>query len=56
MKAIEFYIILSGEVTLKQVGEAEKQLTESDVEFIQAFMDVLKEFYPGAYNALMETY
>lgn len=56
MKAIEFYTTPSGEVTLKQVGEAEKQLTESDVEFIQAFMDVLKEFYPGAYNALMETY
>ena len=56
MKAIEFYTTPDGEVTLKQIGEAERELTENDTEFIQAFIDVLTEFYPGAYKALMETY
>lgn len=56
MKAIEFYTTPSGEVTLKKIGETERQLTENDTEFIQAFLNVLKEFYTGAYEALMENY
>lgn len=56
MKPIEFYTTPTGEVTIKQIGEPERQLTESDTEFIQAFIDVISEFYPCAYKALVETY
>ena len=56
MKPIEFYTTPEGEVTLREVGEAERQLKESDTDFIQAFLSVVREFYPDAHKALMELY
>lgn len=56
MKAIEFYTTPEGEVTLRAIGEAERQLKETDVDFIQEFLTVLREYYPTAYDALMEIY
>ena len=44
MKPIEFYTTPEGEVTMRPVGEAERQLVETDVDFIQAFLSVLREF------------
>ncbi len=56
MRAIEFYTTPEGEVTLKEQGEAERQLKPSDSDFIQAFLGVIMEYYPTAYKALMEIY
>lgn len=52
MKAIEFYTTPEGEVTMRPIGEAERQLKETDTDFIQAFLAILREFYPEAYDAL----
>mgnify|MGYP000809631531 CR=1 FL=1 len=46
MKAIEFYTTPEGEVTMRPIGEAERQLKETDTDFIQAFLAILREFYP----------
>ena len=35
MKAIEFYTTPEGEVTMRPIGEAERQLKETDTDFIQ---------------------
>jgi DNA-binding CsgD family transcriptional regulator len=56
MKAIEFYTTPEGEVTLRPEGEAEHQLKESDTEFIQSFLEIIKEFYTEAHDALMDVY
>lgn len=56
MKPIEFYTTPEGEVTMRPLGEAERQLKESDREFIQTFMEILREFYPDALDALMDIY
>lgn len=56
MRPIEFYTTPEGEVTLREAGMAERQLTESDTEFVQSFLSVLREFYPDAHKALMELY
>lgn len=56
MRAIEFYTTPEGEVTLRELGKAERQLKEGDTEFIQRFLAVLAEFYPTAYTSLMEIY
>lgn len=56
MRPIEFYTTPEGEVTLREAGMAERQLKESDTEFVQSFLSVLREFYPDAYTALMELY
>lgn len=56
MKAIEFYTTPEGEVTMRPIGEAERQLKETDTDFIQAFLAILREFYPEAYDALMCRY
>ena len=53
MKAIEFYTTPEGEVTMRPIGEAERQLKETDTDFIQAFLAILREFYPEAYDALI---
>ena len=50
MKPIEFYTTPEGEVTMRPLGEAERQLRESDTEFIQAFLEILREFYTEAYT------
>lgn len=52
MKAIEFYTTPEGEVTMRPIGEAERQLKETDTDFIQAFLAILREFYPEAYDGL----
>ena len=52
MHAIEFYTTPSGEVIIKEQGQPERQLKESDTDFIQRFLEVLEEFYPEAYTAL----
>ena len=52
MRAIEFYTTPSGEVTIKEQGQPERQLKESDTDFIQSFLEILEEFYPEAYAAL----
>ena len=46
MHAIEFYTTPSGEVIIKEQGQPERQLKESDTDFIQRFLEVLEEFYP----------
>lgn len=56
MKAVEFYTTPEGEVTLREVGCAERQLVATDTEFIQAILQHIREYYPQAYNALMELY
>jgi transcriptional regulator len=56
MRAIEFYTTPSGEVTIKEQGQPERQLKESDTEFIQSFLEILEEFYPEAYAALRKYY
>ena len=42
MKAIEFYTTPEGEVTMRPIGEAERQLKETDTDFIQAFLAIGK--------------
>ena len=56
MQAIEFYTTPEGEVTLREEGCAERQLQESDTDFIQAFLSTISDFYPTAYDALMQIY
>ena len=56
MRAIEFYTTPSGEVTIKEQGQPERQLKESDTDFIQSFLEILEEFYPEAYTALRKYY
>lgn len=46
MKAIEFYTTPEGEVTMRPIGEAERQLKETDTDFIQAFLAILRSFIP----------
>ena len=53
MRAIEFYTTPSGEVTIKEQGQPERQLKESDTDFIQSFLEILEEFYPEAYAELV---
>ena len=40
MHAIEFYTTPSGEVIIKEQGQPERQLKESDTDFIQRFLEV----------------
>ncbi|MBD5218076.1 MAG: helix-turn-helix transcriptional regulator [Bacteroidales bacterium] len=56
MRPIEFYTTPEGEVTLRVIGEAERQLKETDYDFIQAILSAIREYYPQAYEALMEQY
>ena len=55
MRAIEFYTTPSGEVTIKEQGQPERQLKESDTDFIQSFLEILEEFYPEAYAGLRKS-
>lgn len=41
MKAIEFYTTPEGEVTMRPIGEAERQLKETDTDFIQCGVTLL---------------
>lgn len=56
MRAIEFYTTPEGEVTIREQGMPERNLKESDTDFIQRFLEVLEEFYPEAYTALRKCY
>lgn len=50
MKAIEFYTTPEGEVTMRPIGEAERQLKETDTDFIQAFLTIGKSSVFGIYR------
>lgn len=50
MKPIEFYTTPEGEITIREQGMPERNLKESDIDFIQRFLEVLEEFYPEAYK------
>lgn len=56
MRNIEFYNTPEGEVMIRKIGEAERQLVESDSDFVDNFLQHIREFYPKAYAALAETY
>lgn len=56
MQAIEFYTTPEGEVTLRKIGCAECQLQQSDTDFIQEMLSNIREYYPQAYEALMDIY
>ena len=56
MRAIEFYTTPEGEVTIREHDQPEHNLKESDIDFIQRFLEVLEEFYPEAYAELRKTY
>lgn len=56
MRAVEFYTTPEGEVTLRETGKAERQLTQGDTEFIQAMLNTIREYYPQAHEALMDIY
>lgn len=56
MKPIELYTTPEGDVTLREMGEAERQLKETDTEFIQKMLSTLNDFYPQAHEALMQIY
>lgn len=56
MKPIEFYSTPEGEVILRPLGETERLLQETDTDFINTFLFVLREFYTEAHNALMDIY
>lgn len=56
MRPIEFYTTPEGEVTIREQGEPERRLKESDTDFIQRFLEVLEEFYPEAYMSLRKVY
>ncbi len=53
---IEFYITPEGDVTIREFDKPERQLLETDTEFIQKFKAVLSNFYPEAYAALLDIY
>ena len=54
MHAIEFYTTPSGEVIIKEQGQPERQLKESDTDFIQRFLEVLEEFSVNITPVTME--
>ena len=56
MKAVECYITPEGEVNVRPINEAERQLCESDTDFIQEILEHLKDFYPETHDALMDIY
>ena len=56
MRDTEFYTTPSGDVMIKPVDEPAKMLKEEDDAFIHSMLDVLMNFYPSAYKALMECY
>jgi DNA-binding CsgD family transcriptional regulator len=41
---------------MRPIGGVERQMRETDRDFIQAFLSLLREFYPGAFEALMVVY
>ena len=56
MRPIEFYSTPEGEVTLREAGKPERQLQETDYDFIQDMLSTIREYYPQAYDALMQQY
>ena len=56
MREVEFYMTPEGEVILRLEGEPEKQLKETDYDFINSFLKILEEFYSDAYEKLMKEY
>jgi DNA-binding CsgD family transcriptional regulator len=56
MKPVECYITPEGEIIIRPLNESERQLKETDTDFIQDILECLKEFYPETYEALIEIY
>lgn len=56
MRTVEFFTTPEGDVTIREQGQGEHNLKESDIDFIQRFLEVLEEFYPDAYDELRKTY
>ena len=56
MKDTEFYTTPSGDVMIKSADDPVRMLKEDDDAFIHAMLDVIMNFYPCAYKALMECY
>jgi hypothetical protein len=54
--SIEFYTTPQGNVIIKEDNKPERELKESDTEFIQAFLKIIDDFYPEAYMSLFEIY
>lgn len=55
MTGIEFYITPQGEIMIQEDGKAVRPLCQGD-QFIDKFLDSLREFYPKAFDALAENY
>lgn len=56
MKDTEFYTTPSGDVMIKSADDPVRMLKEDDDAFIHAMLDVIMNFYPCAYKALIECY
>ena len=56
MKALEFYTTPEGEVMIRLIDEPDRLLCETDVDFINEFLDIIQEFYPEAHKALLDVY
>ena len=56
MKATEFYQTPEGEVSMSPVGEAERLLKPEDTEVVEEMLTLIQEYYPTAYDALMDIY
>ena len=52
MKSIEFYKTPYGKIMCQPVGEAAREVTESDREMIQEMLQLISERYPKAFEAL----
>lgn len=55
MKNYEFYTTPEGDVMIREDNNL-RELVETDREFISEFLQVLKEFYTEAFNALCSEY
>lgn len=53
---IEFHTSPEGEILIKKFGEAIRELTEHDTEFISDLFERIRRDYPEAFNCLAEIY
>lgn len=56
MRPVEFYNTPKGDVVVKTDGLPEKNLKETDYDFIEKFLSVIEEFYPDAFAKLIKEY
>ena len=55
MEDMEFYMA-DGELLCQYPDGSVKPVTDSDTDFIREMVATIREWYPGAYNALSECY